>query len=134
MATRSLRLLGSEVIGLAGACLWLASLGPPALGAPGRLPFTVNNSVDLPDLHPGDGVCEAIAHSNTCTLRAAVQEANASPGPDTIELQANTTYNLTQKGGLPDTPLIGDLDITDSVTILGAGPDSTIIDGNGGFT
>jgi hypothetical protein len=74
-------------------------------------------------------VCETAAHN--CTLRAAIHEADALPGADTIQLQANTTY-LLHRVGVDDTALNGDLDITDSVTILGAGPDSTIIAGNGG--
>jgi hypothetical protein len=48
-------------------------------------------------------------------------------------VQAGTTYTLTRVGG-DDNALNGDLDITDSATILGAGPLSTIIDGNSGPT
>ena len=51
-------------------------------GAVAGLTFTVNNNLDAPDLHPGDGVCEAAP--GICTLRAAVQEANAHVGADTI--------------------------------------------------
>lgn len=50
-----------------------------------------------------------------------------------INLQPNTTYLLTRAGD-DDSGLNGDLDVLDSVTISGAGPASTIIDGNGGAT
>ena len=48
--------------------------------------FTVNvTSLDSSDVNPGDGVCDTIAVAlNPCTLRGAIQEANAFPGIDTI--------------------------------------------------
>jgi hypothetical protein len=48
--------------------------------------LVVNDVADLPDLAPGDGVC--LAAGGTCTLRAALEEANALPnvgGPDAID-------------------------------------------------
>ena len=56
--------------------------------------FTVNSSFDVSDVNPGNGVCEAAAGNNTCTLRAAIEEANALPGADQIILPPNT-YVLT---------------------------------------
>lgn len=44
--------------------------------------FTVDNNGDLGDVSPGDGVC--IDSGGNCTLRAAIQEANANAGPDAI--------------------------------------------------
>lgn len=49
--------------------------------------FVVNYSDGLDDDTPGDGICDASGPSlnwNMCTLRAAIQEANASPGLDKI--------------------------------------------------
>lgn len=114
---------------------WLTALVAAALWS---LPlaaatFVVNSTADVPDATPGDGVCETVAGNHVCTLRAAIQEANALAGPDTILLQANSTYLLTRSGVPDDTALNGDLDILDSVTITGAGP-TTIIDGNGAAT
>ena len=54
--------------------------------------FTVNSTLDLPDLMPGDGSCGAAGA--VCTLRAAIMESNASSGPNTINLPAGT-YTLT---------------------------------------
>ncbi|MDQ2808470.1 MAG: S-layer homology domain-containing protein [Chloroflexota bacterium] len=45
--------------------------------------YTVNSNGDEPDIAPGNGVC--LTSVNTCTLRAAIQEANAHAGPDTIQ-------------------------------------------------
>lgn len=95
--------------------------------------FTVNSPADVPDANPGDGVCETAPGNKVCTLRAAVQESNAFGGDNTIMLQANVTYTLTRAGD-DDTALNGDLDITGSVNIVGAGPNSTIIDGNSAVT
>jgi CSLREA domain-containing protein len=38
--------------------------------------FVVNSTADIADGNPGDGVCETDI-TGVCTLRAAVQEANA---------------------------------------------------------
>ena len=49
--------------------------------------FTVNNNAtDTGDFFAGDGVCETASGNGVCTLRAAVQEANALAGTDTIIL------------------------------------------------
>ena len=44
--------------------------------------FTVNSTGDEPDGSPGDSTCDDGAGS--CTLRAAIEEANANGGTDTI--------------------------------------------------
>lgn len=52
-----------------------------------RLGFAniVNVSNDLPDTQPGDGACEtSFVTPNRCSLRAAIEEANAVVGPDLI--------------------------------------------------
>jgi CSLREA domain-containing protein len=100
-----------------------------ALSAARAAVFDVNSVADAVDANPGDGVCETAPGNHVCTLRAAVQEANAVAGTDTINLQANSTYLLTRVG-LDDSGASGDLDVTSNVNIVGAGPASTIIDGN----
>jgi CSLREA domain-containing protein len=105
----------------------------PGHAAPDALSLAVNSAFDFPDATPGDGVCETAAGNGICTLRAAIQEANAHAGADTITLQADTTYLLT-RAGHDETALNGDLDITDTVTLLGAGAGSTVLDGNGAVT
>ncbi len=92
--------------------------------------FVVNSTVDAADVSPGDGVCAALVDRGTaCTLRAAIQEANALAGADTI-IVPQGTYTLTIGGAGEDQAATGDLDIRDSVKLLGAGPELTIINGN----
>jgi CSLREA domain-containing protein len=116
----ALALAGS---GLALVLLWL-SQQRAAAGPPAALTFTVNSPADVPDATPGDGVCETVTNNGVCTLRAAIQETNARQNHDTI-LVPNGLYVLGMSGNF---------DISCTVTILGAGPGSTIIDGNGGVT
>ncbi|MCI0519248.1 MAG: CSLREA domain-containing protein, partial [Chloroflexi bacterium] len=81
--------------------------------------FTVTKTGDTQD-----GLCAA----SDCSLREAVRAANASPGADTITLPAGT-YLLTITGQGENAAASGDLDITEDVTITGAGAGSTIVDG-----
>jgi uncharacterized repeat protein (TIGR01451 family) len=57
-------------------------------------------------------------------------ETNALDGADTVILPSGT-YTLTIGGTGEDMATLGDLDITDHLTITGAGPANTVIDGNG---
>ncbi len=90
--------------------------------------FTVNSMVDSVDVNPGNGICSDGA--GRCTLRAAMQEANALAGADTITLPSGT-YILTIAGRGENVSASGDLDITGNLAIDGAGAASTIIDGGG---
>src|SRR3979490_2246498 len=97
-------------------------------GPAGAATFTVTSTHDAVDIARGDGVCAAA--DGSCTLPAAVMEATSFPGPDTIILPAGR-YTLT----LPKTELgadaDGDLLVMDDLTIVGAGPAESIIDGGG---
>ncbi len=88
--------------------------------------FTVNSTLDETDTTPGDGVC--LSASGFCTLRAAIQEANALAGPDLIKLQTGL-YMLTIAGISENDCATGDLDITDDLTITGKGAKNTFING-----
>ena len=76
---------------------------------------------------PGDGVC-ATTGDSVCTLRAAIQEANALVGADTIKLKAGL-YMLTIAGASENAGATGDLDITGDLTIIGTGAKNTFING-----
>jgi CSLREA domain-containing protein len=89
--------------------------------------FTVNSTADAVDANPGDGICATFG--GVCTLRAAIMEANALPGADSLILPAGT-FLLTLIGADEDNAAAGDLDITDDLTINGAGSASTLIDAN----
>lgn len=104
----------------------------PARPASSGTPFTVNTTGDAADLSigggtgPCDGICDASASAGQqCTLRAAIQEANCALGPDTIIL-ASGTYPLTLVG-VDANAAAGDLDITDALTLTGAGADTTVV-------
>ena len=129
MNVRPLRYLSGAMLALISAGVWLTMalpiLGAPGVGAPAASTFTVTSTADVADAAPGDGVCDT--GGGVCTLRAAIQEANVYPGADTIKIPAGF-YQLTQLAH--DGTITGGLIITASVTILGAGPNSTIIDGN----
>ena len=49
--------------------------------APGTT-FTVNSTGDLPDADPEDGLCQTANGNGECTLRAALEQANALAHPD----------------------------------------------------
>jgi uncharacterized repeat protein (TIGR01451 family)/CSLREA domain-containing protein len=107
--------------------LLFLSVGPlgPRLAAAAT--FVVDDTADAVDASPGDGVCETAGTS--CTLRAAVQEANALTGADLIQLPAGTfTLSLTGDDAAAAT---GDLDLLSEVTIDGAGIGTTIVDASG---
>jgi hypothetical protein len=89
---------------------------------------------DARDSNPGDGICEIIGGG--CTLRAAIQEANLLPGEQTIRFAPSpfflpVIYSLLLAGSGEDQAATGDLDITDSLTIIGNGPDETLLVGAG---
>jgi CSLREA domain-containing protein len=116
--------------------LWLATAGiafsmPVALGpvASAETHFVVDSTTDAKDAAPGDGICATT--SGQCTLRAAVNEANAAPDANTISLEAPApaTYALSLAGQGEDSASIGDLDLTQDVTIAGRGPESDVVSG-----
>jgi uncharacterized repeat protein (TIGR01451 family)/CSLREA domain-containing protein len=90
--------------------------------------LTVNSLLDTGDDNPGDGVCDDGA--GNCTLRAAIEEANALFGLDTINFSVGSgLITFTPTSALPT--------ITESVIIDGtsqpgyAGTPIVEIDGTG---
>lgn len=115
--------------------MWRFAIGTLVLAmgvaAPGVSPgatFTVSGTTDAVDAAIGDGVCASA--TGTCTLRAAVQEANATVDGDTITLPAGT-FVLGLTGAAEDLAATGDLDVAHPLTVSGAGREATIIDGIG---
>jgi hypothetical protein len=76
--------------------------------------FNVNSLADI--LNPGPGVV---------TLRSAIQQANATPEADTINLTVPGTYKITLAGSGEDANATGDFDI------LAAGGNQTISNTSG---
>jgi CSLREA domain-containing protein len=99
------------------------------IGQASALTFQAIVLSDEVDNNPGDGVCEIPAGFGFCSLRAAINEANALGGSHTIELVAGT-YQLNILG--EDTSgFAGDLNVNGAeLTIVGAGPGQTFIDAN----
>lgn len=109
---------------LAGAAGVLLLSAAPA----SAVPFTVNSPADTSDAAPGNGACATpAAGPPVCTLCAAVEETNALAGADTINLPTGRFAVLSPS---PATEF-GDLRVTDHLTIDGAGPGATVIEGLG---
>lgn len=87
--------------------------------------FTVNSFFDTVDANPGDG--SALDSFGATSLRAAIIEANANPGTDTIELSGGL-FALMIEGTDEDGAVSGDLDVTESLIITGQASQTTRID------
>lgn len=87
-----------------------------ALPAAAQALFTVNDGGDAVDIVIGDGVCAT--SGGVCTLRAAIQEANASPAFDTIMFSV-PVVTLSLAGTGEDAAANGDLDIITPMEING---------------
>ena len=74
--------------------------------------FTVDSVGDEPDSVPWDGICSSTAA--TCTLRAAIEQANSTAALDEIR------FNLPGSGPYVITPATGLPNITSPITIDGS--------------
>lgn len=97
-------------------------LAPVKYDAPSAV-FVVNTTADTQDAVIGDGICAD--SGGNCSLRAAISEANSTVAADTITLPAGTY--ITTLAGVDDTNAGGDYDITQSLTINGAGSGTTFL-------
>ena len=73
--------------------------------------FIVDNAGDASDMNPGDGICSSSPLAVICSLRAAIEEANAIAGPNIISfgLASGTQINIDSE-----------LEITDNETTINA--------------
>lgn len=101
-------------------CMTFLFLNVAASGAT----FVVNTTNDTADSTAGDGICADAAMQ--CSLRAAINEANALAGDDTITVPAGT-YTQTLVAANEDLNAGGDWDIRSNITIEGAGAATTIL-------
>ena len=87
--------------------------------------FQVNTTLDTVavNLHTGKD------NTGHISLRSAIMAADAHGGSNTIKLKSGL-FKLTIAGANEDASASGDLDIKGRLTIKGAGPGRTIIDGN----
>ena len=99
-----------------------------SVASPARaLVLRVGSGDDAVDAAPGDGVCASAA--DECTLRAAIQEANAMLGVDLI-LLPDGVVSLSLAGE-EDASLSGDLDVTETVEVRGEGVERSVVDCGG---
>lgn len=78
--------------------------------------------LDKSDINPGDGVCQS--EDGVCTLRAAIEEANAQPGLRVVSLGTGV-YTLDAETSI---------EVTDDLVLVGTGVANSIIDGSDGAT
>jgi CSLREA domain-containing protein len=94
------------------------------------LDFLVNSTADVADASPGDGFCNPVnALPQTCTLRAAIMEANALGGAHNIALPSGV-YVLDNLGAGEDQAVTGDLDIYAEILIINGTDNRPLISGN----
>ncbi len=118
-------------MGMSRVLRWLLVVGCAAGGAfllsacnplPPAKMLVVTTTADGLDANVGDGVCEATVGAGDCTLRAAVQEANASPIRVDITVPP-WTYQLT-----PIDPLNLYLDpVSDNVVMHAPQPGALVV-------
>ncbi len=85
---------------------------PSSTSQPADGDWVVNSTTDGADVTPGDGVCDD--GEGSCTLRAAIEEANASPGADvvTFDIAGSGPHTIRPRSPLPE--------ITDPLSIDGS--------------
>jgi CSLREA domain-containing protein len=108
--------------------LWLAAV--PAQAA---LTINVDSTADAVDPTPADTTCATAPGppaNGKCTLRAAIQTANQNAGADTINLPSGT-YTLAIAGRGEQAAATGDLDLTETVDLVGGGSAATTVDAAG---
>ena len=84
-------LIGLVLLLAAAVALCAATRVDTAQQAPFPEIFVVNSTGDGNDAFPGDGNCETQVGNGVCTLRAAIEEANAHAGGDGISFSIPTT-------------------------------------------
>lgn len=111
---------------LNGLVLLSSKHAAPLVAAPEvAMTFTVNSNTDADDSNPGDGVCSISPTAPACGLRAAIQEANANVGQDTIRFNLGAgTQRIEVATGLP--PITESL-IIDGTPPAGAPADQSIV-------
>jgi CSLREA domain-containing protein len=102
----------------------LAAIFLVSLSAARAATFSVNTTADTQDALAGNGVC---ADTNgQCSFRAAISEANAFAGNDTINLPSGQ-YTQTLVSVDEDQNAGGDWDIRSNITINGTGSGTTVL-------
>src|SRR5437868_5908836 len=114
---------------LGAVALCAATRADAAQQAPFPEIFVVNSTGDGDDAFPGDGQCETAVGNGVCTLRAAIEEANAHAGGDGISFSIPTSqpYCDATTGACTIYPTKELPNISDSVNINGPGADKLTV-------
>lgn len=109
--------LRKVLAGTVGALVFGASAGSAWADT-----ITVTKRMDKVDPKPNNGVCEVKKKNNgdRCSLRAAIQTANADPGTDRIKFTKDRA-KLTIDGPAASDVETGDLDVISRIVIRGGG-------------
>lgn len=102
------------------AALLAASLLPVGVASAETFDVKANFDAALDPFAP-PCVCRLSEEDPTCTLRAAIQAANACPGHDVVQLLETGPYTLSIPGAGEDDGATGDLDILEELSFLGNG-------------
>lgn len=109
----------SRSISRAAAALWLVAIIGSAPASAVEF-VAAQTRQDGGDAVPGDGICQN--GNGACSLRAAIEEANALPGPDTIRIVEGYRANLASL-------LLSQVVIGEDLEIIGKGMNSSIVEG-----
>lgn len=121
------RLCGRRLTGFSLAAIVTLGFTAPAAAQTGFV-FVVTSAADGADSQPGDGVCAA--SGGGCTLRAAIQEANAIGGHDTIQFAIGSGLQTINVG--LSLPAITSPATIDAATQPGfAGAPLVVVNGSG---
>ena len=99
----------------------LVTMWPGPITHAANLTFTVTSMADAHDAHPGDGKCASPLPGGPCTLRAAIEEANATASGSVISIILPAGHYLLTGGTLTIA--------ANTVVLGGAGRSRTVIDG-----
>ncbi len=95
--------------------------------------FFVNRTDDPTPTSPIANACNNVSSvdvSSSCSLREAIIKANGIAGTDTIMLAAGTyTLGIPRNAADHSSSLTGTLEVQDSLNIIGAGQNTTIVQG-----
>ena len=108
------------LVALAMVASLLAVLAVRPAHADGEFIFKVNGTADLADRNVGDGLCDVdLAVGNACTLRAAIQESNATQEKEIIAFDIPEGFLDPDSGVATIKPNSALPIITESVVING---------------
>jgi hypothetical protein len=124
-AGRSVRMMLFALL-VGGTIMLMLSYDP----AEAATTFTVTENGDDADINLSNSRCDSSTDTgDQCTLRAAIEEANDTPGADTIVFDIVSTASVKTISPLSPLPTISDTVTIDGYTQPGASP-NTLDEGN----